>query len=304
MLVVTGAAGFIGRHVVAAARAQGQSVVTVDRRTAGDDPTDFVVDLAEPARRSRALAALLASADAVIHLAGRGGVRTHGVDVDRWRYRDNLLAARTVLQLAPQRIPVVVTSSSSVYGGTRPGRPSGENDRLRPLSGYAVSKRAVERECHQRAGWGGRVTVARPFTVVGKGQRSDMALARWVDQGASNRPLTVIGDLGRSRDLTDVGDIARALLRLAELAPQTTINLGSGVPVTLRAMMAVVKDHLGDHGVHYVASSEHEPDHTLADVTRCHELLGFAPRSPDLDATVVALVEERSISLAPVDGVA
>jgi len=69
-------------------------------------------------------------------------------------------------------------------------------------------------------------------------------------------------------------------------------------------MTAVVKDHLGDHGVQYVASSEHEPDHTLADVTRCHDLLGFAPRSPDLDATVVALIEERSISLAPVDGAA
>jgi nucleoside-diphosphate-sugar epimerase len=293
VLVVTGAAGFLGRHVLEQAAAGGHEVFTVDRRHATNRSTDLVVDLAEPGDRQGELARVLRAAEAVIHLAGRGGVRDDGDDDGaQRRQRDNVIAARTVLRLTPAQRPVVVTSSSSVYGGSRRGRPSDEDDRLRPLGGYAMTKVEVERECARRAARGGRVTVVRPFTVVGRWQRADMALSRWVGQAMAGRALTVFGALHRRRDLTDAADVACAVLRLADTAPQLTVNLGSGTAVSLGTITAAVATRLGDSGVELLAPSPCEPDLSLAGVRRCQELLGFAPRSPDLDDTVAALAAD------------
>ena len=88
-------------------------------------------------------------------------------------------------------VPLLVTSSSSVYGGARCDRPGGEGDRLAPRGEYATSKVATEERCATRAARGGLVCVARPFTVAGKGQRSDMALARWLEAGRRGAPLVV-----------------------------------------------------------------------------------------------------------------
>ena len=167
--------------------------------------------LADAAGRRPDLVAVLCSATAVIHLAGAGGVRSDVPAVARRRRRDNVLAARSVLALTPPRVPVIVTSSSSVYGGCQPPHRNHEDDRLRPRGGYATSKVAVEQECQRRAASGGLVTVVRPFTVIGAGQRADMALSQWVAQALDGQPLTVFGAIDRTRDLTDAADAARAL---------------------------------------------------------------------------------------------
>jgi nucleoside-diphosphate-sugar epimerase len=299
VLVVTGAAGFIGRHVLEQAAVMGTEVCAVDRRQTADERIDLLVDLADATGRRADLVAMLASATAVIHLAGAGGVRTDVAGIARRRRRDNVLAARTVLTLTPRRVPVVVASSSSVYGGCEPPRCIHEDDHLRPRGGYAVSKMAVEQECRRRVARGGRATVVRPFTVIGAGQRADMALSRWVAQALDGEPLTVFGSIDRTRDLTDAGDVARALIRVAAFAPQTTVNLGSGARVTLAAMTSAVRRAVGDTGVQPAGAAIEDPDHTLADVARCHGLLGFVPRSPNLDAAVVAIAAEFAAAPSP-----
>jgi nucleoside-diphosphate-sugar epimerase len=302
MLVVTGAAGFLGGHVVAQAADDGRPTCTVDRRHPVDGQVDVLVDLAEPGDQLAALSEMFAAATAVVHLAGAAGVRARGAGIAERRRRDNVLATRTVLALTPPAVPVVVTSSSSVYGGAASlGRPSREADPPRPLGGYARSKIAVEQDCARRRDRGGRITIVRPFSVIGRGQRADMALARWVAEAMTGAPLTVYGSLHRTRDFTDVATTARALLALADLAPQTVVNLGSGRAITLGTVTTAVARMLGDTGIHTVAATANEPDHTLADVRRCQRLLGFTPTSPDLDAVVSAIAADGGATRA-IDG--
>src|SRR5918994_165350 len=139
----------------------------------------------------------------------------------------------------PRGTPLVVTSSSSVYGGAA-GRPSHEDDPLRPLGGYARSKAAVERLCARRLAAGGLVTVARPFTVAGEGQRPDMALARWIAAVRARRPVPVLCSPGRTRDVTDVRDVVRALRLAAERRVAGPLNVGTGRPRTLAELAAAV----------------------------------------------------------------
>ena len=225
-VVVTGAAGFLGRALVASLVTDGIPVLAIDRRPppAGPGITPLRADLLD---RDPAVTDALRGADAVFHLAGRSGVRDTGPVADAARIRDNVHATAAVLAAVPAGRPLVVTSSSSVYGGAA-ARPSRESDPLHPLGAYARSKAAVELLCAGRP-----VAVLRPFTVVGEGQRPDMALARWIAAVRAGEPITILGSLGRTRDVTDVRDVIRAARLAAERGLVGPLNVGTGRPRTL-----------------------------------------------------------------------
>jgi nucleoside-diphosphate-sugar epimerase len=283
--VVTGAAGFIGRTLVSALRAAGERVIGIDREPQGAQPgVDLIT--AELLGGDPAVLAALAEADAVFHLAGCPGVRDEAPGIAVRRYRDNVLATAFVTAAVPLRTPLVVTSSSSVYGGAGHGRPSGERDRLRPRGGYAESKVLVERICESRIEAGGAATVVRPFTVAGEGQRPDMALARWIAAARAGRALVIFGSRNRSRDLTDVRHVADALIALAARGHRGPVNVGTGTGHTLAALVAAIAEAL-DRDVE-VAVGPAEPAEvadTRADTRLLRRLIGWAPET-DLPALV------------------
>lgn len=278
-IVVTGSAGFIGRVLTRTLVEAGHAVVGVDRRPAPPPRSprhvEVVADLldGEPA-----VEAALAGAEAVIHLAGCPGVRDPRPDVDRHRHRDNVLTTAAVFASVPLGTHVVVATSSSVYGGSVSGRPCAEDDPLRPAGGYARSKACAEALCATRLAAGGRVAVARPFTVAGEGQRPDMALAIWIADATAGRPLRIIGSPDRTRDITDVRDVARVLLALVERGVTGPVNVGTGVAHRLGDLAAAVGDVLGVAVRTTVepAAPEEVPD-TLADTRRLRRLVGFVP---------------------------
>lgn len=301
MIVVTGSAGFIGRALVAALAERGP-VVGIDRLPQPAVPglSPITADLLDGDPRVRAA---LAGAAQVYHLAGCPDVRDARPDIAERRYRDNVLATGTVLAAVPLDVPLLVTSSSSVYGGTRAGRPSAEHHRVRPQGGYASSKVVVEHLCTARAHAGGRVAVVRPFTVAGEGQRPGMAVAQWVAAVREGRPVRVFGSPARSRDLTDVREAVRALCALGELLAAGTgigtVNLGTGRAVRLDEIVAAVGRVLGRPAPIVVdEATDVEVAHTLADVTHLRGLLGWVP-STDLDALVARQVAATSPAAAP-----
>lgn len=285
--VVTGAAGFLGRSLVELLLGRGEPVIGIDRAPVPPRPgltvlTADLADLAEPVHRA------LAEADRVFHLAARPGVRDHCPPPAR--RRDNVRATERVLAAVPARTPLVFTSSSSVYGGSTDGQPSSERDRLRPRGDYARSKVAAEARCRARLAAGGLVVIARPFTVAGPHQRPDMALARWIDAAARGRPVRILGSLDRTRDITDVGQVARALVALADRGARGTVNVGTGTGHSLAALVAAVGAAL-DVEIRTELRPAHpaEVRDTLADPARLRRMIGWAPRT-DLPALVARQV--------------
>jgi nucleoside-diphosphate-sugar epimerase len=281
--IVTGSAGFIGRVLIEALLASGEQVVGVDRRPQPGRPglTVLTADLLDG---DPLVLAALREASAVYHLAGCPGVRDDGPDVTWRRHRDNVLAGARVLAAVPARVPLLVASSSSVYGGARDGRPSNETDRLRPVGGYAESKVRLERLCARRHRLGGRVVVVRPFTVAGEGQRPDMALSLWLRAAREGRPLRVLGSPARTRDVTDVRQAAHAMIDLVRAGAQGVVNIGTGHGHTLRDMAAAVAEVL-DVDVSFTVepAAPIEPGASLADTRRLRRLVGWTPRTDLLD---------------------
>jgi nucleoside-diphosphate-sugar epimerase len=289
-VVVTGSSGFIGSHLCAALLAGGEEVVGLDRVASEKVPT-IQTDLAAPS--GEALDAL-GRADAVWHLAARPGIRDRRVDIESQRRRDNVVAAARVLDAVPAHTPLVVTSSSSVYGGSRHGgieRASRESDPLRPRGGYARSKVAMEQLCLRRDARGGRIAIARPFTVAGAGQRPDMAIATWIESIRANKAVTLLGSPNRTRDVTDVRDVVRGLIAMADRGVSGVVNLGSGSAHSLTDIVRATSEALSLPAlVEVVPARTEEVPATRADTTRCEELLGVT-FGTDLRALVLRQVE-------------
>jgi UDP-glucuronate 4-epimerase len=243
--VVTGAAGFIGSHLVEALVAQSHKVVCVDSFTDYYDPALKEENAAglDVARFDLAEQDLdLDGIDGVFHLAGQPGVRSFG-DVFEEYVRRNLLASRRVFETAAAAgVRVVFASSSSIYGDAE-RYPTPEDTEPRPISPYGITKLGCEQLAYAYGQeFGLDAVVLRYFTFYGPRQRPDMALTRIVDALARGATFELYGDGLQSRSFTYVADGVSATIAAMQHAPAGAVyNVGGGKEATMRDVIATLE---------------------------------------------------------------
>jgi nucleoside-diphosphate-sugar epimerase len=295
LILVTGAAGFIGSHVAERLLARGERVRGVDafidyypreRKEANLAPllgqARFQLVEVDLARADPA--PLLEGVGAVCHLAAQAGVRASWGTSFRVYLDCNVLATQRLLEAARDAhlVRFVCASSSSVYGETD-DLPMREDGRACPVSPYGVTKLAAEHLAvlYQRS-YGIPTVSLRYFTVYGPRQRPDMAFHRFIAAALAGEPVTIYGDGEQSRDFTYIDDIVDGTLRaLDEGPPGEVINLGGGSSATLNRALSIIEGALGVE-----IERRHEPRargdvrDTLAENLRARSLLGFSPAVP------------------------
>jgi UDP-glucuronate 4-epimerase len=288
--LITGCAGFIGSHLSERLVAEGWDVVGIDAFTPYYDRADKRDNLGmlEDARRFSLvegdvnevdLAALMADAPVVFHLAAQPGVRlSFGEGFARYT-ADNLLATQRIFEAAAAAgCPRVVwASSSSVYGDAA-CYPCVEDDTpTAPRSPYGVTKRACEDLAAIYRGQGLSTVGLRYFTVYGPRQRPDMAMRILCESLLDRTPFPLYGDGRQSRDFTHVADAVDATYR-AGLAgdPAAIYNVGGGHEATLADVIATLEELSGREAV-----LDRRPDQagdvrrTAAETTRAQTDLGW-----------------------------
>lgn len=271
-ILVTGAAGFIGRHVVERLGAEGEAVRGVDQRPGADLQLDLLTADLEP---------LLSGVDAVIHLAGQPGVRESWQRFPAYARGNIELTQRLLegLRGRPLR-KFVLASTSSVYGAAP--MPAREDGPALPVSPYGATKLAAESLCDLYGRTAAIPWVAlRLFTVYGPGQRPDMAFTRWLTAQRDGEPIQLFGDGGQVRDFTYVADVVEAVRRAVQSDAQgCAINVGGGRPVTIRAALDLIGAVTGRPvQIDQQPVAPGDMRLTAASTERLADLLGFVPQT-------------------------
>jgi UDP-glucose 4-epimerase len=286
--LVTGAAGFIGHHLVERLAADGYEVATIDDLSTGDArrvdwlgrTTRFVQgDIRTPDDIDRAIA----GCDVVFHQAALASVARSIRDPIA---SNSVNTGGTIaVMLAAARAGVrrvVFAGSSSIYGRSTE-LPRREQQRPAPESPYAVSKLAGEQYVHALGALHGIETVVlRYFNIFGPGQDPESEYAavvpRFITRALRGEPVVVFGDGTQSRDFTFIDNAVAANILAAEVAGVTglTCNIGAGGRYSLLDLIDVVGRVSGTAiQPRFEAPRAGDIPHSQADISLAATALGY-----------------------------
>ncbi len=310
--VVTGGAGFIGSHLVEELLGRGDAVHVVDDLSTGciDNLAAVathpklrvtVASVADPLVAAR----LCQDADIIFHLAGVVGVQRLATEPLAVMQCNLHSTERVVAAAAAAKVPVLLTSSSEVYGdGQVPFR---EQDPVRPgateglRGGYACAKAMGEWLAFGHAEQTGLpVVVVRLFNTVGPRQSGDhgMVLPRFVAQALRGDAITVYGDGEQTRCFAHVGEVVKALadLAMAPGAAGRVFNVGSEIETSVWQLAQLVRERANSRSpIVRVPFAEVfpvgfvDPIRRVPSLVRLRATIGWAP-SAQLSAIVDELV--------------
>jgi GDP-4-dehydro-6-deoxy-D-mannose reductase len=299
--LVTGAHGFIGRHLVEVLRRSGVDVGTLGRHPTGEAGHIVIEDGSwEPAALERII--VDAAPDCIFHLAGAAQGSASELTQVNLGLTQSLLRALARTSLRPV---LVIAGSAAEYGSAIvDGEPVCETASCAPVSPYGVSKHAQTRAALAYAAATGKpVLVARIFNPLGGGMPGHLAMADFARQIAAmplRRGTLRVGNIDVRRDMIDVAHVATLLCRLAANPDaRGVVNLCSGEAPLLRdliAMLLAASGRTADIEVDPARQRTNEL-RTVMGSTDLLTRLGCPPPPTDFPA-VVARVWDNSVAMA------
>ncbi len=311
MILLTGAAGFIGFHTAQALLARGESVVGIDNLNDYYDPLLKKERLARLMKHDGfrftygdiADAEILQETlennpaiDRIVHLAAQAGVRYSLKNP--YAYANSNLTGQVAMLEAARHCRhlkhFVYASSSSVYGANTKQPFAVEDPVDLPVSLYAATKRAGELLTQSYSHlYGFPATGLRFFTVYGPWGRPDMAYFTFTRDIIEGRPLTVFNHGRMKRDFTWIDDIVHGILGALDHppaprgpycygdAPHRILNLGNNRPENLVDFIAMIEECVGRKAEKIMAPlAPGDVEETWADIGPAQKLFGYSPQTP------------------------
>jgi UDP-glucuronate 4-epimerase len=299
-VLVTGAAGFIGSHLIEALARRGDEVVGIDNfdgfyprpmkernlRESGKLPgfefhEQDMLDV-------EALRARLTPDTVLVHLAAKAGVRPSIADPVGYA-QANVTGTAAVLEAARRAgaSRIVFGSSSSVYGDSTPVPFREDALAVEPVSPYAATKRAAELLLRSVAPiYGFRSAALRFFTVYGPRQRPDLAIHAFARRMAAGEIITLFGDGTQARDYTYCDDIVAGVVASVDWTASAPMgveafNLGGSRPIRTGDMVAEIGRAMGiEPRLEWAPMQPGDVQQTAADLTKAGAVLGYTAKTP------------------------
>ena len=247
---VTGGAGFIGSNLIESLLGQGHKVRVLDDFSTGlrSNISEFDCDVLEGSLVDvGTVSRFIDGLHFVYHLGARGSVPRSIADPQQ-TFQANVLGTQNLLEvIRKESIPLVFSSSSSVYGDNEQ-LPKEETLMLSPISPYAASKAAAEHLIQAYAkSYNLNCQIFRFFNVYGPRQRPNhiysAVIPKWIWSALGHKEVNIFGNGEQIRDFTFVGDVVKVLSHALSYEGISTspINLALGKPINLNALAATLQ---------------------------------------------------------------
>jgi UDP-glucose 4-epimerase len=314
--LITGGAGFIGSHLADYLLERGEKVVLIDNLSTGrysniehlDGRAGFQCYI-EDVRHEPLIDELIRHCDRVYHLAASVGVRLV-LDKPTESLINNIVGTERVLRSASRyRKPVLITSTSEVYGKSMQALFSEGDDRImgptdKSRWGYANSKSTDEflaMAYYQETRL--PVVIVRLFNTVGPRQTGEygMVIPNFVSKALHGFPVPVYGDGTQTRCFCHVKDVVPALVEMMtrQKAYGGVFNIGSDQEISIKELAELVVRKTGSQaGIQYIPYEEAYPigfedmERRVPDLKRAGALIGYRP-SRTLDDILEDVIEEQ-----------
>lgn len=313
-ILVTGAAGFIGYHVVNSLLARGDNVVGLDnlnsyysvnlkrdrlKNIISKNFTFVEADLSSYSDLKKIF--LKHEFDGVIHLGAQAGVR-YSIENPGVYIESNINGFLNILELSSKSSisHLVFASSSSVYGANT-NIPFSESDHINhPISLYAATKRSNELMAHAYSHLHDLpVSGLRFFTVYGPWGRPDMAYYLFTEAILKQQPIKIFNNGLMKRDFTYIDDVVEGVLRVFDKPPNKNMknmeskyninnsaynyqvfNIGNNEPVTLKDFIATIEEAAGKKAIKkYMPMQPGDVVETFADIEALDAAVNFKPNT-------------------------
>ena len=306
--IVTGAAGFIGSHLVDALVEQGGRVVAVDNLATGNlsnlnqARASGLVEFHDlDVNDTDGLKSVFSGADRIFHLAALADI-VPSIEHPMRYFRANADGTASVMEAARDAgvMRVTYAASGSCYG-IPDDYPTNELAEMRPQYPYALTKYLGEQiVLHWGQVYGISVISLRLSNVYGPRHRTSGAygavLGVFLAQRLAGKPLTIVGDGKQTRDFTYVSDVASAFIRASESdVTGEVMNVGSGGTYSVNELAELI----GGPTVP-LPKRPGEPDCTFADITKIKRLIDWEPSVKFKDGVAMVLEHIDDWSDAPV----
>ena len=294
--LVTGGAGFIGLNLVYQLSGQGEKVVVYDnfssakRKWTREFPKDVKIieadieDLKELKKATR-------NVDYVVHLGGQTSVLKSVKDPMATLQTNAMGTLNALIAARDAKIKRFIYVGSAAAYGESPSLPKIETMNDTPLSPYAVGTIAAENQCRVFFNtYGLQAVILRTFNVFGPYQDAGApygaVVGRFIQMLIDGKPPVVCGDGKQSRDFIHVADLLEAI-KSACIAPKAEgelFNIGTGSRITINGLVNLINSILGKEiQPKYEEARPGDIRHSLADITKAEEMLGFRPRVSIMD---------------------
>jgi len=294
--LITGACGFIGKHLCVALLKQNHNVIGIDNFNNDIYPDSFkYVNSTNLSKYSNYIEirdnilnndyVLIHNPDVVIHLAAHANVRKSFLNPHIYVQNNILVTSKIVDELLKCENPplFIYASSSSVYGKNTK-IPFSETDTLNSICNmYALTKKTCEDIVSMYCAQSNLKAIGlRFFTVYGPGGRPDMGIYTFLNKIKNGDEVTIYGNGVIKRDFTYVEDIIKGILETLKLklhnGEHRVYNLGNHSPVDLNTVIELCEKTVGKKAnIVYKPLPKGEVPITYADISKANTDLNFIP---------------------------
>ena len=286
-ILVTGGAGFIGKHLVKYLLDKGNTITIFDNFSNSEEKSleyyikSGVKIVNGDIRKFDEILKETEDQDVLIHLAAKISVSQSILNPSE-TFEVNVDGTKNVLEACKKNYvkKIIIASSAAVYGEGSSGMKLIESAKTNPISPYGKSKLKMEQEIEKN----NKIdcVILRFFNIFGIGQTPEYAgvITKFIEMISSNKPLEIFGDGMQTRDFVSINDVVESIYDAIKNGKNGTYNIASGKAITINELAKFMISLSGKNlEINHISKKHGDIRFSEADISLAKNEIKYIPKS-------------------------